>query len=121
MATRTSRVHSSSSSLSRSRSPIPKGGKRNFSVSPRRGPSTPIKSPIQRHHSDDEQDPDDRELLPLDDQSKAIVDEISSPIMSDIDESHQNKRSHHRHHHHRKHSKSNKRLATHHRTSVKRR
>ncbi|CAM4743796.1 unnamed protein product [Rotaria magnacalcarata] len=120
MATRTSRVLSSSSSLSRSRSPIPKSDKRNLSVSPRRGPSTPIKSPIQRNHSDDEQDPDDRERLPLDDQSTAIVDEISSPIMSDIDESHEKKRSHHRHHHHRKHSKSNKRLATHHRTSVKR-
>ncbi|CAF0745650.1 unnamed protein product [Rotaria sordida] len=124
METRTSRVHSSSSSLSRSRSPISNSEKRSVSTSPRRGPSTPVKSLIERNDNNNEQDPNDRELLSFDDDSKVIVDERSSPIMSDIDQSHQKKRSrhrHHHHHHHRKHSKSNKRSATqHHRHSVKR-
>ncbi|CAF0733336.1 unnamed protein product [Rotaria sp. Silwood1] len=122
METRTSRVHSSSSSLSRSRSPISRSEKRSVSTSPRRGPSTPVKSLIERNDSNDEHDSNDRELLPLDDDSKAIVDEVSSPIMSDNDQSHQKKRPRRRRRrHHRKHSKSNKRSATHyHQPSAKR-
>jgi hypothetical protein len=42
--------------------------------------------------------------------------------MSDTEENHQKKRSHHRHHHrHHKPTKSNKRPATQHKHSVKRR
>jgi hypothetical protein len=114
METRISRLHSSSSSLSRSCSPI--------SDSKRRGPSTPVKPSIQRNHSDEEQDPNDRELLTFNDNSKAIIDEISSPMMSDTEENQEKKKSHHRHHHHHhKQTKSNKRsTTTHHRPSAKR-
>lgn len=126
METRKSRVHSSSStsSVSRSRSPITNQDKRSISTSPRRGPSTPVKLPTQRKNSNEEQDPTDHELLALDENSKTIEDEISSPIMSDTDQSRQKKRSrhkHHRHHHHRKESKSNKRSTTHQRNPAKRR
>jgi hypothetical protein len=54
METRTSRLHSSSSSISRSRSPISDNEKRSISTSPRRGPSTPVKTSIQRNDSDEE-------------------------------------------------------------------
>jgi hypothetical protein len=124
METRISRSHAStsSSSISRSRSPISNNGKRSISTSPRRGPSTPIKSSTQRNDSDEEHDPNDREALTFNDDSKAIIDEISSPMMSDTEENHQKKRSHHRHHHrHTKQSKTNKRSITHHKHSVKRR
>ncbi|CAF3817480.1 unnamed protein product [Adineta steineri] len=121
METRVSRLHSNSSSLSRSRSPISNNERRSISASPRRKSSTPVKSSTKRNHSDEEQDPEDRELLALDDSSKNRVDETSSPIMSDTDENQQKKRSHHRHHHrHHKPSKSTKRSATHQRPSVKR-
>ncbi len=123
METRISRVNVSSSSMSRSRSPISDSERRSVSTSRRRGPSTPVKSSIQRNDSDEEQDPHDREFLALDDVPKTIIDETSSPLMSDTDEIHHRKRSHHRHHHHRQHKqpKSNKRSITHHRQSVKRR
>ncbi len=122
METRVSRLHSSSSSFSRSRSPISDIGKRSISKSPRRGPTTPVKSSVRKNASDEEHDPNDRELLTFNDESKAIVDETSSTIMSDTEESHQKKRSHHRHHHrHHKPTKSNKRPATQHKHSVKRR
>jgi hypothetical protein len=109
--------HSSTSSISRSRSPISDNEKRSISPPPKRGPSTPIKSSIPRNDSDEEGN------VKSDDHSKEIMDETSSPLMSDTEESHQKKRSHHRHHHHRHHkqSKSNKRSATHHQHSVKRR
>ncbi len=109
-----SRLHSSSSSVSRSRSPI--------SDSERRGPSTPVKPSIQRNDSDEEQDLHYRESLTFNDNSKAIIDETSSPMMSDTEENQQKKRSHHRHHHrHHKQPKSNKRSITHHQHSAKRR
>lgn len=118
METRISRSHASSSSISRSRSPISDNGKRSISTSPRRGPSTPIKSSIK---SDDEQDPNDRETLTFNENSKTIMNETSSPMMSDTEENQQKKRSRHRrHHHHHKQSKSNKRSITHHKHPVKR-
>ena len=118
METRISRSHaeSSSSSISRSRSPISDNGKRSISTSPRRGPSTPIKSSTERNDSDEEQDLNDRE------NSKLYTNEKSSPVMSDTEENQQKKRSHHRHHHrHHKQPKSNKRSIAHHKHSAKRR
>jgi hypothetical protein len=111
METRTARLHTPSSSLSRSS--ISDNEKRSVSISPRRGPSTPIKASIQRNNSDEEFDPNDRELLTSDNNTKAILDETSSAMMSDTDQNHRKKRSHHRHHHrHHKQPKSNKRPAT---------
>jgi RNA recognition motif-containing protein len=122
METRRSRLHSSSSSLSRSRSPLSDNEKRSISNSPRQGPSTPIKTSRQRNDSNDKQDPNDREFLTFNENSKAIINETSSPMMSDIEENHQKKRSHHKHRHrHHKQSKSNKHSIIHHRHSVKRR
>ena len=118
METRLSRANSSSSSLSRSRSPISNNEKRNISTSPKQAPSTPVKS---LNDGDGEQVP-----LVLDDNndSKIKIDKTPSPMMSDIDQNDHKKKSHHRHHRHhhhrRKQSKSNKRLATHHQHSVKR-
>ncbi|CAF0922817.1 unnamed protein product [Adineta ricciae] len=125
METRLTRQRlSSSSSVSRSRSPIANSEQRSASNSPRRGPSTPVKSATYGTNSDGEQDLEEREPLMADDSSKAAADEISSPMMSDTDESHHKKRIHHGHGHHRhrhhKQSKSNKRSISHHRQSVKR-
>ena len=123
METRTSRQHSPSSSLSRSRSPISGSEKRSVSASPRRGPSTPGKPAVLRNNSDDEQDPTDRELLTLDDDGKVILDDTSSAVVSDTDLNRPKKRSHHRHshRHHHKQPKSGKRSSSSsHRHSVKR-
>lgn len=112
METRISRLRASSIS-SRSDSE-----KRSISTSPRRGPSTPEKSPRQINGSEDE-----RDISPVKKNSKAIAaEETSSPMMSDTEENQQQKRSHkhHRHHHH-KQPKSNKRAAKHQKHSVKRR
>ena len=126
METRLTRQRlSSSSSVSRSRSPIANSEQRRASNSPRQGPSTPVKAAMYGTNSDGEQDLEDREPLAADDSSKAAVDEISSPIMSDTDESQHKKRIHHGHGHHRhrhhKQSKASKRSISHHRQSVKRR
>ena len=81
-----------------------------------------MKSSIQRDDSEDEHDPNDRDSLPLVNNSKAMMDQPSSPTMSDTEDNHRKKRSHHRHrHHHHKQPKSNKRSAPQHKHSVKRR
>lgn len=121
METRTSRKHASSSPSS-----ISDSEKRSISLSPRRGPSTPMKSSRQRDESEDGHDPNDRDSSPLINDSKPMRNEPLSPTLSDTEESHGKKRTHHRHHHrqhhhHHKQSKSNKRSATHHKHSVKRR
>lgn len=114
METRTSRKHASPSISSVSGS-----DRRSISPLPKRGPSTPMKSSTQRNHSEDEQD----SLLLIND-SKTMINQPSSPTMSDTEDNHLKKRSHHRHrhhHHHHKQPKSNKRPAAHPKHSVKRR
>ncbi|UJR33902.1 hypothetical protein I4U23_021321 [Adineta vaga] len=115
METRPIRLRSPSSSVSRSRSPISPSEQRSISTSPRRGPSTPVKSPTNRTNSDDEG-------LAADDSSKVVSNEISSPTLSDTEQNHHRKRSHHGHHRHRHHkqSKSNKRSISHNRQPAKR-
>ena len=123
MDTKKSRLRSPSPSSSRS--PISENEKGSVSPSARRGPSTPLQSSaVPRHDSDEEHDPTDRDLLTLGDESKAMLDETSSNVVSDTDENQEKKRAHHRHHHHRRHhkqAKSNKRSASHQRHSAKRR
>lgn len=77
---------------------------------------------MHKDDTNDEQDSNDGEFLTTDNHSKAPADEILSPTVSDIDRTHQKKRSRHRHHHrHRKHSKSNKHTIIPHHHSTKKR
>lgn len=117
METRISRKRAASSS------PSSISGSDKRSISPKRGPSTPMKSSKHRDNSEEERDPNDRDSSFFVNQSKITRNEPSSPIMSDTEQSQQKKRSHHRHHHqhHHKQSKAKKRSATHHKHSVKRR